>query len=306
MYIAVVFRSLFMVCVPLFIITTGYLMRKKELSKKYYFGIKRVLIEYLLFVILYLVYNKIYNDGPFTIRYIIKSILSFDVGYSWYVEMYVGLFLLIPFVNLIYNNLKDKKQKKMLVLTMMFLTSFQGIIDIKYKFIPNWWVSIYPLTYYFIGCYLSEYKINLKRFNNILLFIITLGIYGVINVYFSKGNYFNFGVYNQWESIFNLLLSVLLFNFIVNLDLSKTLKCVKNGIYKISELSFLIYLLSAIIDNALYFHIFKNVNFLSFLGYFKIVPLTFLLSLIFALVVNFIYKMIDKYVVQWMEKRFIR
>lgn len=70
MYIAVVFRSLFMVCVPLFIITTGYLMRKKELSKKYYFGIKRVLIEYLLFVILYLVYNKIYNDGPFTIRYI--------------------------------------------------------------------------------------------------------------------------------------------------------------------------------------------------------------------------------------------
>ena len=36
MYIAVFFRTLFMICVPLFIITTGYLMKNKELNKKYY------------------------------------------------------------------------------------------------------------------------------------------------------------------------------------------------------------------------------------------------------------------------------
>ena len=102
---------------------------------------------------IYLGYNTIYNGESFSIRHIIKSILNFDIGYSWYIKMYLGLFLLIPFINLIYNNLKNKKQKQVLILTMLVLTSFQGIFNIKYNLIPDWWISIYPLTYYFIGCY---------------------------------------------------------------------------------------------------------------------------------------------------------
>lgn len=101
-------------------------MKNKTLNKKYYLGISRVLIIYLLDSILYLGYNAIYNDTAFSIRNIVKSILYFDIGYSWYIEMYIGLFLMIPFINLIYNNLKNKKQKQILILTMFVLTSFQG------------------------------------------------------------------------------------------------------------------------------------------------------------------------------------
>ena len=35
MYIATIMRTAFMVCVPLFLLLTGYLMNKKTLSKKY-------------------------------------------------------------------------------------------------------------------------------------------------------------------------------------------------------------------------------------------------------------------------------
>lgn len=52
MYIAVFFRTLFMICVPLFIITTGYLMKNKILSKKYYLGAVRVIIIYGLTTLL--------------------------------------------------------------------------------------------------------------------------------------------------------------------------------------------------------------------------------------------------------------
>lgn len=138
MYIGIFFRTLFMICVPLFIITTGYLMKNKTLSKKYYLGVLRVLIIYLLDAFIYLGYNTIYNGESFSIRHIIKSILNFDIGYSWYIKMYLGLFLLIPFINLIYNNLKNKKQKQVLILTMLVLTSFQGIFNIKYNLIPDW------------------------------------------------------------------------------------------------------------------------------------------------------------------------
>ena len=34
-----IIRNFFMICVPLFLLSTGYLMKDKSLNKKYYFGI---------------------------------------------------------------------------------------------------------------------------------------------------------------------------------------------------------------------------------------------------------------------------
>lgn len=256
--------------------------------------------------VLYLGYNAIYNNAEFNIKYIIKSILSFDIGYAWYIEMYFGLFLLIPFINLIYSGLKEKKKKQVLILTMLFLTSFQGVFNIKYILIPDWWTGIYPLSYYFIGCYLKEYKININKYLNIFLFILILIISGFINVYFSKGNNFVWGIYNDWGSIFNVLTSVLLFIFIINIDLNKIPNLLCRIISKISELSLGIYLTSSMVDNFLYFHIFDNIDFFSFGGYFKIVPLVLLISTILSLLINIIYKIIDKYIVKNMTKYFIK
>ena len=59
MYIGIIFRTLFMICVPLFIITTGYLMKNKMLSKKYYLGAFRVIIIYILNTLLDLLPEKI-------------------------------------------------------------------------------------------------------------------------------------------------------------------------------------------------------------------------------------------------------
>lgn len=305
-YIGTIFRTLFMICVPLFIMTTGYLMKNKTLSKKYYLGLSRVLIIYLIDAFIYLGYNAIYNGESFSIRHTIKSILNFDIGYSWYIEMYLGLFLFIPFINLIYNNLKNKKQKQILILTMLTLTSFQGIFNIKYILIPDWWISIYPLTYYFIGCYLKEYKVNINKYLNVLLFVIVLIVSSLINIHFSNGNKFVWGIYNDWGSIFNVLTSVLVFIFVINLNLGKVSNKISRVIVKISELSLGMYLNSSVIDDFLYFHYFKDIDFFSFKGYFKIVPLVLILSISLSIIINIIYKIIDKYIVKRLTKLFIK
>ena len=298
MYIAVFFRTLFMICVPLFMITTGYLMKNKTLSKKYYLGISRVLIIYLLDAALYLNYNILYLNQQTDIKHIVYNILNFEIGYSWYVEMYIGLFLLIPFINLIYNNLKSKKQKQILIMTMLILTSFQGIFNIKYSLIPDWWTGIYPLTYYFIGCYLKEYKVNIKSLKNILLFLICLVISSFINIYISKGTTFIRCILNDLGSIFNVLTSSLIFLFIINLDLTKLNINIKKIIVKISELSFGMYLVSWTVDNFLYYNYFENLNFFSVVGYFKIVPLVFILSISLSMIITAIYKIINKYIIK--------
>ena len=180
MYIMVLMRTFFSVCVPLFIILTGYLMSNKTLSKKYYSGIVKTLIVFVLATIVCMVFKTVKYGDPFTIKDFILNTLNFKgANYSWYIEMYIGLFLIIPFLNLAYNNLKDKKQKQILVLTMIGITILPTALNI-FNFenaswwldpkssdtfsalIPDWWIGFYPITYYFTGCYLKEYGLKLK------------------------------------------------------------------------------------------------------------------------------------------------
>lgn len=298
LYLGVFLRTVFMVCVPLFIIATGYLMKNKSLNRKYYYGIFKVLIIYLLCVLLYLFYNSIINGTAFNIKYIIKKILAFNTGYSWYVEMYLGLFLIIPFINLIYNDLKSKKHKQLLLLTMLIMTSFQGIYNSKYLLIPDWWINIYPLTYYFIGCYLREYKIHLNKYLNIFYFVLVIALSGIINICFSHDKLFVWGIHNDWGSIFNVLSSTLLFIFILNLNLDKIPIILKKIITRISELSLGIYLTSSIVDNLLYSHCFKGIIHFSINGYLGIIPFILIISTCLSVIIHFIYELIDKYILK--------
>ena len=112
-YLMTLIRSFFMVCVPLFIILTGYLKNKKSLSKKYYLGIVKIIAIYLIVSIICLIFKRVYLLEEISFKTAIKQILNFSAApYSWYVEMYIGLFLLIPFLNLIFNNLKNQKEAK--------------------------------------------------------------------------------------------------------------------------------------------------------------------------------------------------
>jgi len=151
MYVSVFFRTAFMVCVPLFMLTTGYLMINKELSSKYYKGIVKTVSIYILASICCLIYRYAILNEAVTFKSALLGILDFSgAPYAWYVEMYIGLFILIPFLNLAYNNLKNDKQRCVLLITMIFLTTLPSLFNLKYEILPHFWTKMYPLTYYFI------------------------------------------------------------------------------------------------------------------------------------------------------------
>jgi len=304
-YLMVFLRTLFMICVPLFMITTGYLMKNKKISKKYYIGILRVLITYLLIALIYLFYHCFYlKEASFSIKYIISSILRFDIGYRWYIEMYIGMFLIIPFINLIYNNLNTKKHKQALILTMLILTALPGLINFKYSLIADWWINLYPITYYFIGCYINEYKPKIGKLKNVFLLLITLIISTIVNILISNGTTFLRDVHNDWGSIFNVLTSVLTFILITNLNLDNVNKKISKLITKISELSLGMYLASSIVDNYIYFNALEEFSSCNFITYIIKVPIVIFLSLLISLFVNLLYKIINKYLIEKIMKRF--
>ena len=206
MYVMVISRTAFMVCVPLFLLLTGYLVSAKNTALnsscilKYYKKLLPLILKYIICMLIIYALSMSFGFEDFNLKSIIFGITGFS-KYSWYVNMYIGLFLLTPFLNLIWNSINEKRMHIILISVFVFLTLLPSIFNI-YDFsthgaflnprlnkettalIPDWWVGIYPITYYYIGAYLKKYidfkKINPIKVLPILLFsVLVTGIYNI-------------------------------------------------------------------------------------------------------------------------------
>lgn len=310
MFFPIMARTFFMVCVPLFIILTGYLMCNKTLSGRYYKGITKTLVIYLLVSLVTIVYKHYVINDIYDFKRAVLAILNFEAAtYSWYIEMYIGLFLMIPFLNLAYKGLTTKRHKQILILTFLAITVLPAFANYfcftvegwwsqpssaqTYNpLVPDWWLGIYPITYYFIGCYIREFGLKLNKMLSSLLIIITLFVAGAYIYYRTFGTQFIYEPWNEWSGIFTVILTPLVFHiilgtrWIINLPVK-----VKSCLAYLSDLTLGAYLLSYIFDNYFYQKLMADVPvFYDRLPYyFVIVPLVFICSMLLSAVINLFY-----------------
>lgn len=300
MFVMVLMRTLFMVCVPLFLILTGYLMNRKTLSRHYYAGVRKTLAIYLLASLACLALRVLVLHQELSILGALRGILDFTAdGYAWYIEMYLGLFLLIPFLNLIYNGLTTRRGKRALLLTLLLLTALPPLVNSlkvaaagQYvKLIPGWWAGIYPITYYFIGCYLSEFKPRLKGWVGLLLLAAAVVLFGGYNFYRSYQAPFAMGAYQDWGALFNVVLTGLLFLLLSGARLEGLPRWGKTALAKLSDWSLGAYLCSFIADQLLYPRLNAAVPYMpDRLNYFLLlVLLSFVCSMALSALLNGIY-----------------
>jgi surface polysaccharide O-acyltransferase-like enzyme len=201
--------------------------------------------------------------------------------------MYIGLFLFIPFLNVLYNNLKDKKEKLLLIATMCLLTSLPGFINqiafisnIRLMILPDWWMGIYPITYYFVGAYLYEFQPKIKKLFNFIALIIVLVSQAGLYYIECRGGVLEYTFKVSYNGTFlSLIAAILLFTLIYDINIKN--KVARFFITDFSLLSFEIYLASYISDYFIYPY-FTGRYFITeqqFLKYYLIiVPLSFLMS----------------------------
>ena len=328
MFLAVMMRTFFGVCVPLFMILTGYLMSKKELKKGYYKGIRKTVIVFILASIACMVFKSVHTnlaaktafhslnfDGMFQaigatgkynfINYLFSIFDFTGANYSWYIEMYIGLFLIAPFLNLAYNKLGSKRHKQILVVTMVSLSILPTMLNIfnfnsaewwvtptsSYEFqklIPAYWMGLYPLTYYFVGAYLREYGLRLKTGTAAVLLGGTLLASTVFNWFRSYGGGFKTGIYGFWYGFYPFALSVLLFVLISRIPTKSWKPGVKLTLWKLSDLALGIYLCSYIFDTVIYEQLNVSVPVMvdRIPYYLLTVPLSFLGAALLSFVLN--------------------
>jgi len=322
----VVARNSVMICVPLFLMLSGYLIRSRPRDPGYYFKLIRVIFVYIAASLFCVFYKKYVAGSKITTGEIFLKILSFEAApYGWYIEMYIGLFLLIPFLNALYESLDSGEQKKRLMLTLLVLTALPTAINIFCNagsdwwrmpssssdyllIIPQWWKNIYPITYFYLGRYLREYPLKIRAWQKILLIFITFALAGAFNYYRSYGSVFVRGPWQEYGSLFITGQTVLVFSLFADLEYRFLPGAAKRVLARISDLSLGAYLCSWILDQIVYSRM-RNVigTIPQQVRWFPAIVLTVLTgSLLISEIINLLYTVTGKVMVDRCLRKYSR
>lgn len=281
-------------CVPLFMILTGYLMRKKELNKEFYKGIFKVITIYSVATILMSLYFYFLTAAESGISFYIMNFFSFGY-YAWYIEMYLGLFLVIPFLNILYNNIKTKKEKQLLIAILIIVMSlapmFNKIIigQTQLTLMNDYWYIAYPLIYYFIGAYINEYKPKINNYVNLFLIVFLLYIETLITYFYYYKTTYNSTIFYGYGALPTVIISTLI--FILLYDRKTKSNLIAKVISSIARLSLSMYLLSFAVDHFIYTKLHDRIGLFTngkdFLKYiFPMVIISFTISYVLAFIVE--------------------
>ena len=314
MFILSVVRTLFITCVPLFLIITGALHNEDNYNKKFFVRLIKIIIIYTIAAILCSIFNIV--KDKITVKTILINYFSFKAApYGWYVGMYMGLYLMIPFLNKAWNGFEEKSKK--IIITCLFLiviipsvfNTFNfdnvkwlyGTQESYTKVVDEYWTFLYPIFYFFIGKYIYEFSKNNNRYNKkkvILLLILACTLFGFINYFKNYDYFYPFTKETSYSGYQSVVISCLITMLVLNTNIKNTV--IKKGIYILSKYTLGTYLVSYIFDVVLYYivkHIFNNIAGLSL-----VLPFTILVNLILSTLTSFfiteisekLYKVISK------------
>ncbi len=239
--------------VSLFLLLTGYLQSSREFNKKHYTSIIPVLLSYAVISLICAVAESIVSDGKVNVFRMVVSIFDFEYGYGWYVELYIGLFLVIPFLNILYRNI-DRKQKLWLIAIMSFLTFVPSackyfiVNETAFEVVPDFFMNLYPVTLYFIGAYIAEYKPKPNKVKCMTVFFSVLILETALCYYYSDVEY-AWWLFNNNASLTHVLVALSLFLTFYNISASPIISVPAK---LIAKCSFEMYLLSYLTDNYCY------------------------------------------------------
>ncbi len=242
------------VCVPLFLLLTGYLQCKHGLNRRHYTGIIPVLVSYVVILIPLLILKNIVQPSDNLWREVLY-LFDFQAGYSWYVEIYLCLFLIIPFLNILLSHL-TQKQKKILLATTILLTMvpavFKSFVIAGTIFtpIPDYMEAVYFITYYLIGAYIAEYRPSPKRRHCLCVLGGTLLIETSI-YYLLAYNENRWLIFNNNASLPHMINAVALFLLFYQVERVPT-RFLSWLVQDVARCSFEMYLISYLMDQAVY------------------------------------------------------
>ncbi|MBQ9610608.1 MAG: acyltransferase [Lachnospiraceae bacterium] len=311
-------RILLNTCVPLFLILSGFLQVSKIPTKEYYLKFIYIYLIYIACGMGCQIYIFVFQNESFKLRESMISFISFRASpYGWYVGMYFGLYLIIPFINLLLKELSNKQVLVLLgsliiitILPSLFnnmdlenIKWWQGTKDHYFMVVDDFWTGFYPVTFYIIGYVINKNreKIIEKRYLYYVLVPIQMILYGIYNYARNYGSQFPWTTECTYNGYQSLLMSTCVFCMIISVNL-------KNNGFSASVVKFLakhslsIYLLSYASDSAVYHISGRIVNSFCYRAY--TIPITVFLSIVIASIPSVIVVKLAAYLYAKFQNKF--
>lgn len=252
MMLACVVRMLCLSCVPLFLLLTGYTCIGREWSPGYYRKLLPVLSAYLLAGAACVGFRVLWLGERWPLRTVALMFTSYGAApYGWYIEMYIGLFLLSPFLNAAWHALGGGG-KKALVLTLIGLTAVPTLTNQRWELLPDWWVGMYPLTYYFLGAWLREHPVKMKGWKLLLCWLALAAVFGGKGYLRAGGGNYILAADDGWGSFALTLQSVCLFSCLRGAEGTRVPAPARWCVARLAKLALPMYLMSYIADQLIY------------------------------------------------------
>ena len=253
MTVQTVARMAFLASVPLFLMLTGHLTAGRRLGPAYWGKLIPVLLTYLVCGAACQLYRRFGMGLPVTPLSAAKSFLDFTAApYGWYVEMYIGLCLLIPFLSAGWAALESRGRRG-LVLILLLLTALPPVANAWGQVLPDWWTGLYPVTYYFLGAWLRQRPVRLRAGWLLagwagLAALSTL----LLCLVMEPGQNFVWALLCDWGSILTLGEAVCAFTLLRRAEGEKWPRWLRWCVERAARLSLPIYLISYITDQVIY------------------------------------------------------
>lgn len=226
--------------VNLFVLITGYFMASKTVTIQ---KVVRLLVDVGFASVILLVFGAIFSTAPLSASNLVRGIFPFTTFSYWYVNTYVLLLLIAPFLNKIIRDLGEKRHKGLLI--------FWGIL-ICILLVMNPFVNatvyighsngiVWFAFLYMTGAYLKQYALRLPKYGYAVVGGCSLCALVVIELISDKLHLPAQMQLLENNSIFVFLLSLSIFVLLKDVKLSN--QKVGNVLFVLSSASFFIYLI---------------------------------------------------------------
>ncbi|MBR1847696.1 MAG: acyltransferase [Lachnospiraceae bacterium] len=312
-FVFCILRAIGTCCIPLFLLISGYLLAGRQYKKGYYLKLSKIIVIYLISSVISNIYKSlfvtVYEPDSF-IDFIFNFLSFHGCPYAWYIELYIGVFLLSPFINLVYHHLEESGKKTLLYIMLLStaapsLLNIYRVLDAPWwlqpntnsvydQFIPQYWIGLWPFTYYLLGVRLKEKGSVFSKRITVVFLPVAIVIYGLFNYWRSVGGVYLWGTWQDWGAWTNVATSYLFFSLVLYMKPIHS-DFLKRVIGRLSDSVFAAYLLSWIPEVAIYGAILNNpMRYDHRMRYYPAIIAVYVLSLLIGMVVMYIYKYLVK------------
>ena len=232
------------VAVNCFVLISGYFLVNSKFKKQKVYSLVLQVVSYsIVITILYtLITKNILNIGQY-----LECIFPITFKTYWFITCYVILYLLIPYLNLIFEH--TDKRKMQILIAILCTVSFVSWILNRFKFDAidktKGYGIIWVINLYFIGGYIRKYyKDKYNKFYFLIIYIIfSLLIFTLkfILLKINSNTIWISDIFYEYNSVTVTIQSICLFMFFKDLKIKN--EKIRKTILKIAPLTLAVYII---------------------------------------------------------------